>query len=156
MFFFGARRILDAVAQHLPALGHLLAEIERHPAAVERRYPEAEAISIDYGVMERLGAGEVEVVRGEFGWDDVGSFRALETLLGRDGAGNSTLGETALLDAAGNILVGGKGRLVAAIGVTDLVIVATSDAVLVVPKERAQEVRELVRALASSGRDTYL
>lgn len=156
MFFFGARRILDALAHQLPALGRLLAEIERDASAVDRLYPGAEAISIDYGVMERLGPGEVQVVPGEFGWDDVGSFRALETLLARDGGGNVLVGETALVDATGNIVVGGAGRLVAAIGVSDLVIVATGDAVLVVPKERAQEVRELVRALARSGRETYL
>src|SRR5262249_38417701 len=76
MFFFGARRILDAVNQHLPALGRLLGEIERHPASVDQLYPEAESISVDYGVMERLGPSEVEVVPGAFGWDDVGSFRA--------------------------------------------------------------------------------
>ncbi len=119
-------------------------------------YPEAPAISIDYGVMEKLGPGEVETVPGDFGWNDVGSFSALDAVAPLDAHGNAVLGDAVTIDARGNILVGDGKRVIAAVGVDDLIIVATDDAVLVMPKSRAQDVRAVVDALERSGRGTYL
>jgi mannose-1-phosphate guanylyltransferase len=156
MFVFGARRMLDAIGQHLPALGALLERIAADPSRCAELYPEAQAISIDYGVMEKLGAHEVECVPGDFGWNDVGSFSALAAILPQDAAGNATLGEAVTVDARNNVLVGDGRRVIAAVGVADLVIVATDDAVLVIPKSRAQDVRQIVDALERTGRGSYL
>jgi mannose-1-phosphate guanylyltransferase len=155
MFFFSATRMLAAIHRHLPELGRILDEIRADPSLAEARYPAAPAISIDYGVMERLGAGEVFVVPGDFGWSDVGSWSALADIGPRDEAGNRALGELIAVDAHNNVVVS-DGRLVAAVGVSDLVIVATDDAVLVLPRARAQDVREVVKALESQKRETYL
>lgn len=156
MFVFSAERMLEAIATHLPALGKTLSQIRAQPALAATLYPEAQDISVDYGVMEKLGPGEVETVPGDFGWNDVGSFPALSAVAPADDAGNTSLGESVTIDARGNVLVGDGRRIIAALGVEDLVIVATDDAVLVMPKSRAQDVKLVVDALERSGRGSYL
>jgi mannose-1-phosphate guanylyltransferase len=156
MFFFSGARILGAIRKHLPPLGEILDGIAADAARAADLYPMAPSISVDYGVMEKLGPGEVLVVPGEFGWNDVGSWNAIGEIADRDGDGNTALGDAVTVDARGNILVAPPGRVVAAVGVSDLVVVVTDDAVLVIPKDRAQDVREVVRALESSKRETYL
>jgi mannose-1-phosphate guanylyltransferase len=156
MFFFRADRILDAIRLHLPKLGQILDTIAGDAARANDLYPMAPAISIDYGVMEKLGPGEVLVVPGDFGWNDVGSWSAIGEIADRDANGNTVLGDAVTVDARGNILVGPPDLMVAAVGVSDLVVVVTEDAVLVMPKDRAQDVREVVRALESAKRETYL
>jgi mannose-1-phosphate guanylyltransferase len=156
MFFFRADRILGAIDQHLPELGRLLAELRRDPSRASELYPTAPAISIDYGVMEKLTAGEIAVVPGDFGWSDVGSFTALADVTPSDAQGNVTVGDAVTIDAAGNVLYAEPGKLVAALGVSDLVIVNAGNAVLVLPKSRAQEIKEIIRALETTGRGTYL
>src|SRR5262249_39797930 len=130
MFVFQAARMLEAIAAHLPALARLLEQIRADQRRAETLYPEAQAISVDYGVMEKLGPGEVECIPGDFGWNDVGSFSALGAIAPADGAGNAALGNAVCIDAHNNILVGDGQRVIAAVGVEDLVIVATDDAVL--------------------------
>jgi mannose-1-phosphate guanylyltransferase len=156
MFVFSAPRMLSAISTHLPSLGALLDRIAAEPGLAGTLYPEAQAISIDYGVMEKLGSGEVECVPGDFGWNDVGSFSALGAIAPADPAGNAALGEAVAIDARRNILVGDGRRVIAAVGVEDLVIVATDDAVLVMPRSRAQDVRQVVEALERTGRGSYL
>jgi mannose-1-phosphate guanylyltransferase len=156
MFFFGVRTIRRAIAELMPDLGALLAEIETDPARAKQLYPKAPKISIDYGVMERLERGRVSVVPGDFGWNDVGSWSAIGETRRGDAAGNVAVGESVTIDARGNILYAEGRRVIGAVGVSDLVIVATDDAVLVLPRERAQDVREIVAALEKSRREAYL
>jgi mannose-1-phosphate guanylyltransferase len=158
MFFFSARRVLAAISTHLPKLGQILDAIAADPARAEALYPEAPSTSIDYGVMEKLGPGEVAVVPGDLGWNDVGAWSAVPDLGAPDAQGNVTLGggDAVTVDARGNLVYATAGRVVTALGVDDLCIVATDDAVLVLPKSRAQDVREIVRALEQQKRDSYL
>jgi mannose-1-phosphate guanylyltransferase len=156
MFFFRADRLLAAVRAHMPALGALLDEIARDPARTGALYPQAEKLSIDYGVMERLAAGEVKVVPGDFGWNDVGSFGALGEIHSADADGNTTFGPAVTIDSRNNILLGDGRRLLSAVGVSDLIIVATDDAVLVLPRDRAQDVRQIVAALEKGEFKSYL
>jgi mannose-1-phosphate guanylyltransferase len=102
------------------------------------------SISIDYGVMEK--AGNVLAVRARFPWDDLGSWVALERVLTPRGD-HIAMGDTAVLDSPGAIVWSGEG-LVAAIGADNLIIVRTRDATLVLPRERAQEVRRIVQLLS--------
>ncbi len=162
-FFFPARRILNELRRHLPALGALLDDLAAHPEHTAVRYGEAPAISIDYAVMEKLGAAiagpeaAIRVLSGDFGWNDVGSFSAVGALAAPDAQGNHTLqspqAATApiLIDARSNIVWSSSRQVVAALGVQDLVIAVTDDAVLVLPRHRAEEVREVVARLQSSG-----
>ncbi len=155
MFFFPARRVLDEIRSNMPELGAILDGIAQDPARCGELYPRAPKVSIDYGVMEKLG-GRMAVVPADLGWSDVGSWAALAEVLPRDGAGNTTIGETVTIDARGNVLVGDGKVLVAAVGVSDLVVVATGDAVVVLPRERAQDVKRVVESLEARKREPYL
>ena len=156
MFFFSAARMLREIDDQLPPLARVLDAIRIDPAATSATYPTAPKISIDYAVMEKLPAsGDLYVVDGDFGWNDVGSFAALADVHPLDKNQNAVLGDAITIDAASNILVGG-GRLIAAVGVSNLIIVATDDAILVMPRERAQDVRRVVEALETGKRDPYL
>jgi mannose-1-phosphate guanylyltransferase/mannose-6-phosphate isomerase len=105
--------------------------------------------SIDYAVMEKTD--RAAVVAGDFRWSDIGSWDALFDITPRDTAGNVVHGPAVMIDASGN-LVHSDGRLVTAVGVKDMVIVSTSDAVMVVPRARSQEVRELVAKVKTAKR----
>jgi mannose-1-phosphate guanylyltransferase len=156
MFVFAVDHMLGLIDQHLPELGRTLTQIRNDPSRAAVLYPEAQSISIDYGVMEKLGPTEVECVPGDFGWNDVGSFPALAAVAPADAAGNTSLGDSVAIDAHNNIFVGDGKRVITAVGVNELVIVATDDAVLVLPKSRAQDVKQVVDALERSGRGSYL
>jgi mannose-1-phosphate guanylyltransferase len=158
MFFFTARRLLDEAQAHMPDLAAILAEIRKSadPAATANaRYPAAPRISIDYGIMEK--ASGIRVVPGDFGWNDVGSWSALADIRKLDPQGNVAIGDVVLREVAGSVVVAEPGApLLGVVGVADLVVVATKDAVLVVPKERAQEVRAVVDALGAAKRNELL
>ena len=120
---------------------------------LDRIYPGLPKVSIDYAVME--GAEKVVCVPGGFGWNDLGSWSALEKLWGLDGEGNAASGRYYSIDSRGNIVsVGGK--QVALIGVEDLVVVEREDVVLVCRKDRCQDVREMIEKLRSEGREDLL
>lgn len=167
-FFFTARRILDEIRRYLPALGEILDDLLAHPERTAARYPEAPAISIDYAVMERLGADQagpgqaIRVLTGDFGWNDVGSFAALPALHPPEhGLSNHVVPqpeapEPVLLKARDNLIWNTGSQLVAALGVEGLVIAVTGDVVLVTTRERAQEVRDIVDHLKRSGRGDRL
>ncbi len=163
MFFLRARRLLDEIREHMPETHAGLEEIAaglreegRRGAevAAERVYPTLPSISIDYGVMEHAEA--VVTLRGDFGWNDVGSWSSLAEYREADAEGNVHGGETILRDAANNIVVSDSDHLVALVGVHDMVVVQSGNAVLVVPRRRAQEVRDVVAALEKGNLEEYL
>jgi mannose-1-phosphate guanylyltransferase len=143
MFFFRADRLLAEVERHLPDVAK----------AVPDRYAAAPSISIDYGVMEK--ASGIYAVPGDFGWNDVGSWAALADLHPPDPQGNVRVGGDMVAVAASGNLVVGKG-LVAMVGVEGLAVVVTEDAVLILPREQAQDVRQVVAELERRGAKTYL
>jgi len=160
IFVWSTAGIQKLIATHLPELATGLDELERRagegggfPAALESCFGELPSISIDYGVLER--AGRVAVVASRFEWDDVGSWAALERYAEPDGAGNGVIGQHVGLNTR-NCIVVGKDRLIATIGVEDLVIVETDDAVLVCRRDQTEKVKELVGALKASGREELI
>jgi mannose-1-phosphate guanylyltransferase / mannose-6-phosphate isomerase len=122
--------------------------IELEPASFAAQHD----ISIDYAVMEK--AGNVAVIPCNLGWSDIGSWNALGELLPPDGSGNRALGETVLIDTK-NCLVKSDHHLVATVGVEDLIIVDTPDAVLVAHKNKTQDVKKVVQQLKSKGHEAY-
>jgi mannose-1-phosphate guanylyltransferase len=154
MFFCRARRLLDEIRAHLPALADGLDRIARSPADAAQVYAGLPSISIDHGVMEKTHG--VVTVRGDFGWDDVGSWAALPGLRGVDAHGNTTVGDVVVRDGGGNVVLADPGRAVVLVGVSDLVVVQAGDAILVIPRERAQDVRLAVDGLAAAKLDRYL
>jgi mannose-1-phosphate guanylyltransferase len=111
-------------------------------------------ISVDHGVMEGAAArGRVATVPGEFGWNDVGDWDTLGDILPADGDGNVLVSGENLLtsDTKGAVVVAGAGRTVALLGLRDVVVVDTADALLVCPRDRAQQVKGIVDELKSRG-----
>jgi mannose-1-phosphate guanylyltransferase len=158
MFFFTAGRMLAEARRHMPELGRALDGFVAAPdfdAAVAADYPSVPATSIDYGIMEKTQG--IRLVPGDFGWNDVGSWAALATIGRADAAGNVISGQAIVEDGRGNIVVSEEGApLVGVVGIEDLVVVATRDAVLVVRKQDAQDVKKIVEALKARGRSDLL
>ncbi len=158
MFAWTVAAIEGAIRTHLPELaagldGMMAAGDEVGEAeALAGHYPRLPRVSVDFGVMER--ASPVWAVAVDFEWSDVGSWSGLAELLPASPAG-VTMGEVVAPGSEGCVLIS-DGPLVAALGVRDLVVVATRDAVLVVPKDQAQRVKELVARLREVGRDDLL
>jgi mannose-1-phosphate guanylyltransferase len=96
------------------------------------------------------------MVPGDFGWSDVGSFAALPEVRALDGRGNATAGDALLVDCDDSVVMAEGGRLVAALGLRGLCVIDSGDALLVVPRDRAQEVRAVVDALKAKGRSGQL
>jgi len=159
MFVWPASELLEEIRLQLPRLSEGL---ERVAAAwgtagaepvVGEVYPTLPRVSVDYGVME--GARRCWTIPVAFPWSDVGAWPALGELLDADADGNATRGRVVALDCRDTVLVG-DGPLVAAAGLRDLVVVATPDAVLVVPAAEAQRVKDLVAAIEDRGWDDVL
>jgi mannose-1-phosphate guanylyltransferase/mannose-1-phosphate guanylyltransferase/mannose-6-phosphate isomerase len=156
IFLFRADIFLGALASYAP---DMLAAAQAAMAGAERQgarvLPDAQAFlaspseSVDYAVMEK--APRVAVVPVDLGWSDVGSWDALYDLGPRDGAGNLTSGATQLVETSG-CLVRGDGVRVSMLGVSDLIVIATGDEVLILPRGRSQEVKKLLaKAAAQTG-----
>jgi len=144
IFLMRAGTYLEALEAHAPRI---------FEAVTKGAFTDSPAQSIDYAVMEK--AERVAVVPAAIGWSDIGSFEALHLVSEKDGDGNVVAGPGLAIGAHG-CLIRSDGPMVAAIGVEDLVIVATKDAVLVVPRAESQRVKEAVEALKARGLDALL
>jgi mannose-1-phosphate guanylyltransferase len=159
IFVFKASVILDEFKKHIP---DVYADIERIGVAIgtseenkviEETYPFIRSISVDYGVMEKTD--KISVIPASFGWNDVGSLDALEVLHPADSDGNVKVGDVVSADTT-NTIAYSSGRTVATVGVDNLIVVETSDAVLVCAKDRAQDVKKIVETLKKSNRENLL
>ena len=156
MFFFRAGEMLSAIHAHLPGLGEALdrfqaTPLEEEAAVVSEVFPTLPSVSIDHGVMEKVD--DVRVVPADFGWSDLGSF-ASAWELSADGPEANVAPEGAILvDTQGAYVKAPEGKVVAVIGLDDVVVVDTEDALLVMPRGRAQDVKKVVEALKASKPD---
>ncbi len=163
MFCFKAGRLLEEMAQHAPDVASaaaacwqmlksrcdtasLMLEV---PAEGFAQVPD---ISIDYAVMER--SSQVAVVPSDFGWSDIGSWSAIKDLVPPDAEQNRAVGEAIFVESR-NTFVQSEDRLVAAVGVEDLMIIDTQDALLVVHPDKAQDVKKVVAQLKNNGHEAY-
>ncbi len=159
MFVWKASTILGAIEKFLPELHAGLLRIrealgaEREEEIVGEVYSAQKAVSIDYGVMEK--AENVLVVSRDFDWSDLGSWDALWEVSEKDENGNAVRGSWIGIDAFDS-LVHSPGKMVALVGVRDLLVVETDDALLVCRRGRSQDVRKVVEALEKDGRKRYL
>jgi mannose-1-phosphate guanylyltransferase len=162
MFFWKASTIRDELRSHLPRTARALDDISRLVAtsSFARRqqvlkdlYPSCENISVDSAVLEK--AKRVVGIPCDFGWSDVGSWNAVYDLSQQDAKGNVLRSEALLLDSTG-MLIDVPGKLVAGIGLQDLVVVETKDALLIARREDAQRVSQLVKSLEQAQRDELL
>lgn len=167
MFIWKVSVILDYFKILLPVMYNDMEKIfddlrsDKETAAIEATYPNLQKISVDYGIMEK--AEGVYCIPADFGWNDVGSWDSLDNVFAGDENNNITAGEaeqkknyilegcknTVVFDAAGD-------KYVAAVGLDNIVIVNTKDAILVLNKDKAQDVKKIVDALKESGREDLL
>ena len=170
MFVWRVDVFLAELARQQPQLHAAISRIAQAWDSPEREeilgevWPTLPRISVDYAVMEgAAAAGRVGTVPGDFGWNDVGDFHTLGEVLASDARGNVIVGHdptakpgVLLRDSEDLVVVPNSGRLVAALGVRHLIIVDTPDAVLVCPRDRAQEVKSIVDELKEIGEHGYV
>jgi mannose-1-phosphate guanylyltransferase/mannose-6-phosphate isomerase len=155
IFLMRADRFLAELGRQQPAIRNACSDA----MAMARRdgsliHPHEEAFlpspsqSVDYAVME--GAEQLVVVPVDPGWSDVGGWAALYELADKDEHGNVRMGEVVALDARGNYLRADGGKRLAVVGVSDLIVVTLGDDVLIIPRDRAQEVKSIVEYLAAN------
>jgi mannose-1-phosphate guanylyltransferase len=161
MFVVQAAVLLDLLAEHHPELAAGLREVAAHPDRREQLWPTLERIAIDHAVAEpAAAAGRVAVVPGSFGWDDVGDFASLDAVLRATGVQPplARLGDPASVEAvdSSGLVASTSGRTVAVVGMDDVVVVDTPDAVLVTTRARAQQVKAMVERIKAGGRAELL
>lgn len=159
MFCFKASAILDAFATYNPALLESAQKIwentrlEADKMELPQAFGELENISIDYAVMEK--AKNIAVIPGDFDWSDIGAWSAVADAIPADAEGNThTSGQTIVIDSR-NTHIESKDRLVAVIGLDNLLVIDTPDALLVADKSKSQEVRQVVSQLKARGHDAH-
>ncbi len=159
MFIWKVDTIIGEIKSSLPDLSAELEKIDvaigtdRLDHAVEAGYRRIRGISIDYGVMEK--AREVYVLRGEFGWSDVGSWDEVYRISGKDADGNSVSGK-AVLHGTKNTLIFSGDKIIATVDVEDLIIIASDNAILVCRRGESQNVKEVVDYLRRKQMTDYL
>jgi mannose-1-phosphate guanylyltransferase len=160
LFVFRADVMLEAFHHHMPELSQALEAIRaawgtpKAAKVVAREFGNMPATSIDYGIAEK--ASNIAVVPSRCGWSDVGSFNALPEVRPTDEHGNVAVGKDVfLIDSAGCVVVA-KDKPIAVVGMKDVVVVDAGDAMLVLPKDKSQDVRKVVEALKAKKRLTLL
>ena len=166
IFVWKTSNILSEIKTHLPVLYKTLKEMEfllfdpNKPdkpeelyALCAKLYADLESISIDYGIMER--SSNTLMVPANFRWSDLGSWAALDEVIEKDDMGNILRGNAIDIGSQSSTIFAGE-RLIATIGLRDMVVVDTPDATLVTPKEKVQEVRKIVEVLKKNGREEHL
>lgn len=151
MFIWRVSTVLQEIERYLPKVYECLVKIERavnsneEKDVIDKIYSYIPEISIDYGVMEK--SDKVYVVQGEFGWNDLGSWDMMGSLHEQDEQGNIIQGEVISIDTFDSIVYNTSKKTIATIGVENIVIVETEDALLVCNKEKTQDVKKAVEYL---------
>ena len=159
MFFWKAETVLHAMRKHQPKTATLISSLPAFThadfaAKLAEVFPLCESISVDFGVIEHAD-NVTGVPCGEFGWSDVGSWDAVYELMPHDENANASRSELLTADSTGNYVDCGR-KLVALLGVKDLIVVDTPDALLVADRSRAQQVGEIVKLLEKNQREELL
>jgi mannose-1-phosphate guanylyltransferase/mannose-6-phosphate isomerase len=157
IFVWKTSKILEEIESHLPRLYRGLKQIGSHKDSksevMAEVYASFDNISVDYGILEKSQA--VMVVPCDFGWSDLGSWTALDDILKKDGYGNIFQGNSVDIGSEHSTVIAGE-RVMATIGLRNMVVIDTADATLVSSKENAQEVRKVVEVLKKRNRDEHL
>jgi mannose-1-phosphate guanylyltransferase len=159
MFVWRVSKILEDFKRYLPKVYSKLEELSNYIGTPEEEekireiYPTIQSTSIDYGIMER--SNDVVVVPGDFGWSDVGSWDSLGAIYPADEEGNIKRGDNITINTSNSIIYSDD-KLVTTIGINDLIVVSTNDAVMVCRKDRAQDVKEIVNQLKENDRYEYI
>ena len=146
------RELMPQVYENCQAIGEAFGT-DMFDETLEREFSSMPSESIDYGIMEKTGG--ILTIPGDFGWNDVGSWLALESVNPCDDKGNMAQGRWVNINSQ-NCTVVGNDRLIAAVGLKDIVIVDTPDAILVCHKDSTQDVKKVLTELRKTNQDQYL
>ena len=156
----GADTLMKAFETHLPEIYKQLERVRSDWDTPEREktllsaYEQIHPVSIDYGILEKLS--DMLVIPADFGWADVGHWRAVHEVLANDPDMNVGSSEHIGIDSSGNLLYSYSGKLIATAGLKDMVIIETEDVILACPKDRAQDVKKIVAELEKKKLNKYL
>lgn len=159
MFVWKVSKIIEDFKRYLPKVYEKLEQLSKYLGTedelrqVKNIYPTIPSISIDYGIMER--SCDVAVVPGDFGWNDVGSWDSLGAIYQTDKEGNIKRGECISIDTNNSIIYSDE-KLIATVGINDLIVVSTKDAVMVCRKDKAQDVKKIVEKLKEKDIKEYI
>jgi mannose-1-phosphate guanylyltransferase len=159
MFVWRVQTILQAYRKHMPEMYRHLSQLYEILGTPDERevirelYPQMPKLSVDYAIMEK--AENTAVIPADFAWDDVGSWRSVERFLSHDHSGNIVNGLHVGIDT-GRCIIESEDKLIATIGVRDLLIVQSENSILVADKERDQEIKDLVRRIEKNNLREYL
>lgn len=159
MFVWGVSTILDCFKKYMPSTHDGLLKIKeavgtpQEDTVLEKEFPNLESQSVDYGIMEK--AENIYTLAGNFGWDDVGSWLAVGRIKQNDENGNVVNGNVVTVNTK-NCVIEGADKLIATVGLRDVVVVDTKDATLITTKENAGEIKQVLAKLRESGRNEYL
>lgn len=162
-YMWTPNKFLEAYKKYAPKIHEHLTEIGRALdlddfEKVRKEYLKIEKTSIDYAITEKMKSNDVYILKGDFGWSDIGAWDVLHDLLKieKDPSQNLVQGKWIGNDTSGSFISAPSGKLIATVGVDDLIIVDTKDALLVCPRSRAQDVKKIVSELETSGDLSYL
>jgi len=159
MFVWRVSTILDCFKKYMPSTHDGLLKIKeavgtpQEDTVLEKEFPNLESQSVDYGIMEK--AENIYTLAGNFGWDDVGSWLAVGRIKQNDENGNVVNGNVVTVNTK-NCVIEGADKLIATVGLRDVVVVDTKDATLITTKENAGEIKQVLAKLRESGRNEYL
>lgn len=154
MFVWRADTLLNLFAEHLPATHKILMRIAKNPSLLAKEFPKIKPISIDYGIMEKTK--KLLVIPADFGWSDIGHWKTIYDALAHNDTANVVRGRHVGIDSRGNLIYSLTGKMVTTVGIKNMIIIETEDAILVCPKERAQDVKKIVAELTRKGMKKYL
>ena len=160
IFVWKTSAFLEAVDRYLPRLKSQLNQIQagfgksRDQVVLNRVWDDVENITVDYGIMER--APNVAVIPVDIGWSDVGDWHTLTSLLSNGHSANVVIGPHIEIDTKSTLIYSDSGRIIATIGLEGFLVVDTGDALLIAPRERAQDVKKIVDQLREEGRNDVL
>lgn len=148
IFIWTVPSVIRELTLHFPELADFVSELRKSrdfSATVAKQFPRLTRISIDYALMEK--AARVLNIEADFGWDDVGSWISIGKYLDQSSGDNASRGDVTMLDCYNNVVFSNTGRRVAMLGVHDLIIVDTGDAILIADKDEADRVKKLVEQM---------
>jgi len=154
MFVFSAQVMAEDLQTHLPKMHTDVVALTKDPDKVAALYPTLQSVSIDVGVMEK--SERIAVMPATFTWNDVGSWQAAKDVYPSDADDNVVLGDAFLHDVKHSYVDARAGRYVAVVGLEDVVVVDTEDAVLVVRRDKSQDVKRIVESLKQGERGDLL
>ncbi|MFA6304971.1 MAG: sugar phosphate nucleotidyltransferase [Patescibacteria group bacterium] len=153
-FVFKASTMLELFNKYLPSHYRLIEKIKNQPTQIKKYFGQMKKISIDYGIMER--ATKMLCLPASFDWVDVGHWRTIKDTLAKKSLDNVLMGNNIILQSGNNLVYNFSNKLITGIGLQDMIIVATNDALLVCPKSRAQDVKKIVEELEKKKMEKYL